>query len=83
MAGALSAAGKLGRCRSRDRPRLHSNFWRRKPIWDLDKTMNHVAGVRRRIAKGLPPYTMTPEERQQMRQFREECEEARANRKED
>jgi len=32
-------------------------------MWDLQKTMNHVAGVRRRIAKGLPPFTMTPEER--------------------
>ena len=32
-------------------------------MWDLQKTLNHVAGVRRRIAKGLPPFTMTPEER--------------------
>ncbi len=32
-------------------------------MWDLQKTLNHAAGVRKRIAQGLPPFHMMPEER--------------------
>ncbi len=31
-------------------------------MWDLQKTLNHVRGVKRRIAQGKPPYHSTPEE---------------------
>ena len=33
-------------------------------MWDLQKTINGIAGARKREAQGLPPFTYTPEERE-------------------
>ena len=32
-------------------------------MWDLQKTINGIAGARKREAQGLPPFTSTPEEK--------------------
>ncbi len=31
-------------------------------MWDLQKTLNHAEGVRKRMDAGLPPFHMTDEE---------------------
>jgi len=49
-------------------------------MWDLRKTLAHVAGVRKREALGLPPFHMTDEERAMMARFRRGCAEDRAKR---
>jgi hypothetical protein len=51
-------------------------------MWDLQKTLDHVAGVRKRIAEGKPPFTMTPEERQMMDRVQRDWDEARKKRME-
>lgn len=32
-------------------------------MWDLKKTMQGIEGARKREARGLPPFTSTPEEK--------------------
>jgi hypothetical protein len=49
-------------------------------MWDAKKTLAHALGVRKRIEKGLPPFTMTPEERAKMEVFKRESREALARR---
>lgn len=44
-------------------------------MWDLKKTLNALAGARKREAKGLPPFTSTPEEKAK---WTKTCDEIRA-----
>ncbi len=49
-------------------------------MWDLKKTMNGIAGIRKREAKGLPGTMMTPEEREKSDKVHAEIREAQTNR---
>jgi hypothetical protein len=41
-------------------------------MWDLRKTLDAIAGMRRREAEGKPPYHETPEERVRGERFSRE-----------